>query len=471
MSKQKSLEGRDIDVPAIPDFSRLPFRAPEEATYREDAPPWANENPLYLAIPGPRTMKQVRETIEAGNPAYDPTVRGLSPEQRRERIDDVDIAMFALRRHVKLEDMVMSTIRNSFANRPWSYLYIQQAAARANSVGQVPITLSNSGEGSVGSGGFFGGVGEGKTASMKRILMACPQTILHRSFRGRDLGIKQVSWLYLSLPPKASAYGLLAWIASILDYILQTQYRDDLDRARNHTQQVRIIARALAVHAVGAIFCDEVQNVRVGSKTERGVLENTLQELINYTHARWVFIGTKAARAAIQSEALLRRMIGERGQLTWSSLAVGPDWDEFLGRLWERQVTAKETPLTPSISAVMHRLTGGIPDYAKRLFTAAQANIIGHSRFPDEQLTPEVLCGTMKESFSELHARLELRYKRQQRRGGDVLKPVGNGTGIGCVGPRAPDNRAGIGAPSEEKRTEPTSLRLDGNSLVDGAGM
>ena len=63
----------------------------------------------------------------------------------------------------------------------------------------------------------------------------------------------------------------------------------------------------------------------------------------------------------------------------------------------------------------MHRLTGGVPDYTKKLFTAAQANIIGNSGFPDEQLTTEVLTRTMQESFTDLHVRLEAKYRRNMK--------------------------------------------------------
>jgi hypothetical protein len=246
---------------------------------------------------------------------------------------------------------------------------------------------------------------------------------MHTEFRGRRLGIQQVVWLYLSMPPKASPYGLLSWIASTLDFILKTNYQADVERARNHTAQVRVIARALAIHAVGVIFCDEVQNIGVGSETERGVLENTLQELINYTHTRWVFIGTRDGLASVKSGALLRRMCGERGRINWKPLEkISPekshrnspsgeydpqkplregDWEEFVRRLWDWQVTVVPTPLDEKISDTILRLTGGVPDYAKRLFTAAQSLVIGKKQFPDEQLTPDILIEAMKNSFAE----------------------------------------------------------------------
>jgi hypothetical protein len=408
-----SNNGADIEVPSTPDFSRLPTRPSEMAVYREDGPPRAADNPLYLAIPGPRSVPEVRALMESANPVFDPTVRSLPPHIRKERVDDVDSVLFSVRQHVALEEMVMTTIRNAFSSRPWNNLYVQQAAALANSIGSSCDTPPTLGRGSVGSGSVFGGVGRGKTVSLIKILMGSPQTIKHAVFKGRRLGITQIAWLYLSMPPKASSFGLLVWIASVLDYILGTNYRGEVENAKNHTDRTRIVASKLAIHAVGVIFCDELQNIKVGSKTERELLENTLQELINYTHTRWVFVGTNDARTSIKSEALLRRMIGERGQINWASLSPGSEWDEFLTNLWSWQVTSKATELTPKISATMHRLTGGVADYAKKLFTAAQVNVIGNSKHPDEQLTEEVLLKTMRGSFGELHVRLEREFHRK----------------------------------------------------------
>ena len=398
-----------IDVPDMPDFNRLPFRSPVEASYRDAdcVPRRVADNPLYLALPGPRTMAEVRAVIEAGNLPFDANVANLSPQMRRERIDDIDSEVCTLRRHIKLEDMLMSTIRNSFASRPWHTLYIEQAAQLANSLGKTNYQRG----GAVGAGSLSGNVGLGKTLAVTTLLMACPQTVLHGAFRGKRLGIQQVVWLYLSMPPKASAYGLLAWIASILDHLLKTNYRNDLDRARNHTAEVRIIARALALHAVGVIFCDEIQNIRVGSQTERMVFENTLQELINYTHTRWVFIGTQGARGSINSAALRRRMCGERGRIVWEPMSPGQEWNEFFHWLMARLVTIKPTPSTPRLSFILNGLSGGVPDYAKRLITAAQSNVIGNSNFPNEQITEEVLIQTMKESFPDEYTQINKRFK------------------------------------------------------------
>jgi hypothetical protein len=193
-----------------------------------------------------------------------------------------------------------------------------------------------------------------------------------------------------------------------LDFILRTtNYRKEVDSARNLSEAVRIIASKLAVHAVGVIFCDEVQNIKVGSSTERGTFENTLQELINYTHTRWVLIGTGSSRSSVKSEALLRRMVGERGQINWGPLQPGIEWNEFIGGLWKRHVTKTPTPLTADLREFFRRLCGGVPDYAKKLFAAAQINVIGKAKDPNEQLTTEVLLGTMTESFADLHRRLE----------------------------------------------------------------
>src|SRR5579871_6621181 len=90
--------GADVEMPDVPDFSRLPFRPAEDAEYRDpkDVPPHLADNPLYLALPGPRTMSQVQEIIKRGAPVFDPFVRQKTAAQRREWIDVVDPLAFPL---------------------------------------------------------------------------------------------------------------------------------------------------------------------------------------------------------------------------------------------------------------------------------------------------------------------------------------------------------------------------------------
>ena len=392
-----------------PDFSRVPIRPRDQAEYRDNVPANAMSNPLYRTLPGPRTFEDLKKIVEGGNPVFDPSIRDLPAIERRERIDEVLGVLVALPHHQNLDDLVMTTIRQAALAFPLTDRFLEDTVKP----GQLAaIARQKCSRRSVGAGAVFGAVGSGKTESLIQILMACPQTIEHGEFNGRRLGFVQISWIYVSMPPKASAFGFLLWIAGVLDLVLGTSYWSDVLHARNHTEATGIVASALALNAVGVVFCDELQNIKVGSSAERELLENTIQELINATHTRFVFVGTNEARDAVNSEALLRRMVGERGQLTWTPLKWGADWDTFIKAIWEWQATRVPTPLTPELSALLYRLTGGVPDYAKKLFTAMQAAVIGNEKqFPEEQMTPQAFVRMMRLRFPKIHRQNERRYK------------------------------------------------------------
>lgn len=391
-----------------PDFSRIPIRPREAARYRDNVPAHSINNPLYRALPGPRTFAEIEKIVEEGNPIFDPSIISMSPMERKERIDDVLTFFVAVRNHQNLEDLVMTTIRQAALAFPLTDRFLEDTVKPGQLAAAARQKCSRR---SVGAGSLYGAVGSGKTESLIQILMACPQTIEHLDFNGRRLGFVQISWLYVSMPPKASAFGFLLWIAGVLDHILHTTYWSDILYARNHTEATGIVASALALNAVGVVFCDELQNIEVGSAAERALLENTIQELVNATHTRFVFVGTDEARDAVNSEALHRRMIGERGQLSWRPLKLGDDWDKFITAIWAWQATKVPTPLTPELSALLHRLTGGVPDYAKKLFTAMQAAVIGNeNQFPDEQMTSAGFVKMMRVRFPKISKRLERRY-------------------------------------------------------------
>ena len=391
-----------------PDFSRIPIRPRDRAIYRDNVPAHAMNNPLYRALPGPRAFADVEKIVEEGNPLFDPSINALSAMDRRERIDEVLGVFVAVRNHQNLEDLVMTTIRQAALAFPLTERFLEETVKP----GQLAAAArQKSSRRSVGAGAVYGTVGSGKTESLIQILMSCPQTIEHGEFNGRRLGFVQISWIYVSMPPKASAFGFLLWIAGVLDLLLESTYWSDVLHARNHTEATGIVASALALNAVGAVFCDELQNIEVGSKAERALLENTIQELVNATHTRFVFVGTNEARDAVNSEALHRRMTGERGQLTWTPLKFGEDWDKFINAIWAWQVTSVPTPLTPELSALLHRLTGGVPDYAKKLFTAMQAAVIGNEKqFPKEQMPKEGFVKMMRIRFPKIHKQLERRF-------------------------------------------------------------
>lgn len=391
----------------LPPFERFPFRAPEAAVYRPHVPAKGQGNPCYEALPAPVSEDDVWKAVTNDNPRFDPSVRRLPAPERKEYIDDVYRAIFPLGRHIGLEELLGTTIRNSYAGRnPAVEGYMADAVESA--------VISTSGTGSVGSGSLFGPPGTGKSEGIKRILRwSYPQVIEHREYKRQMLGIQQLVWLYVSCPPKASVSALIEWLAAELHYIFKTNAHDQVLRARNDSLRARIIARHLALHVTGLVVVDELQNIKAGTPKECEIFSNFLQELINTTRTRFIFVGTPEAQASIVGEAMQRRMIGERGMLPWGPLHQKNEWPGYIEHLLSWQVTATPTKLTSDLSACMYDLTGGIPDRAVRLWTKTQAEIIGNRHHPDEQITTDVLEFIMATYFTAMQRSVQKERRRQ----------------------------------------------------------
>lgn len=395
----------------LPPFERFPFRTPEPAVYRTDTPARGRGNPAYEALPAPCSEADVWKGVTADNPRFDPSVRDQPAHIRRECIDDVQRAIFPLARHVLLEDLLGTTIRNSYVGRnPAVENYMSDAVEECNR-----FSISTSGTGPVGSGAVFGPPGLGKSESIKRLLRWCyPQVIEHRVYGGQMLGIQQLAWLYVSCPPKASISALIEWLAAVLDRIFKTNAHEKVTAAKNDSLRARIIARHLALHVTGLVVVDELQNIHAGTNRERETFSNFLQELVNTTRTRFVFVGTPDAAAAIVGEAMGRRTVGERGTLNWAPLDPRTEWPTYIKHLWEWQVTRHPTPLTPALSDCMFQLTGGIPSHAVNLWTKAQAALIGNPNHPEEVISESLLEYTMATYFSDTHRKVRKERRRQQ---------------------------------------------------------
>lgn len=394
-------------------FDRLPFRTPEWAHYRNDAPARGSGNPAYEAVPAPQDDQAIWHHVTANNPKLESNVHGLPPPARRERLDDVSQVIFPLRRQLALGEAFLSTIRNSYIDRnPAEQGYMERMIAGAGGGNYTAST----GNGNVGAFSVIGPPGTGKSVTTKAIAYhSCPQVILHGRYKDQVLGLQQLCWLYIPCPPKASVSALLIAVAHALDHIFDGNVVRSVLNARNDSLRIPVIARALTRQVTGLVILDEFQNINVSSPHDREVFSNCIQELINTTRTRFAFIGTPETFRAIESEPLLRRMVGERGMLRWDPFKFDGEWhEEYLPQLWKWQFTCEPTPLTEELSETLHRCTNGTPGYVVALWTAVQAHIIGHTVHKREQITAKLLEKCMEQRFPEIYARTQFEHRRRE---------------------------------------------------------
>lgn len=429
MRKEEDPSGRKIQVPYVPSLERIPFLTPIKADYGSpDFPPTEARNPLYRALPREQKGSDIRTRYEKLNEGYDPEIRGKSDYIRRERITlEVTPCIFPVGRYRELHRHLITVMRGRYRGlKPMHAAFMDETVA------------NQSGGGPVGTGALIGNVGLGKSEALKRELCSLPQVIGHTSFDGYPVGFNQLAWMYVPCPPKASADGLLRFIAVVLDRILKSDVLGDVRREKNLSARTRIVANALSAALVGVVCIDEIQNGTIGTIHERDLFENTLQELINTTATRFMFIGTPNVDR-IRSEALKRRFEGESGMLTWRPFALDDEWLQFIRELWTRQYTAVETPLTDALIEETHHLTGGIPDCAIKLWVKTQLGLIGEK---DELITSKQLRKVLENSLPR-YAKM-LRVRENVRKGITKLRISPGNVAMGKENAPTADSGGGI---------------------------
>jgi hypothetical protein len=324
-------------------------------------------------------------------PEYDEAVRKEAATLRKDYLETLSRVFITLPRHMRVEEAIMDSIRNSYSYRnPMKPGYMLDQVERVEA---VDFDTQDENEPMVGASSLIGPAGTGKSRIVKRCLVrGCPQLIDHYEYQGKRLGLRQIAWIYVSCAHDGSVKSLCEDIARVVDTILGggTDYVRRVRNARTeHDKKVELL-RALALHAVGLIVIDEFQNICVGRHVERKRLARFLVGLMESTSTRIMLTGTPEAQTEVVKDMpLVRRTIGEHGQIEWDRITDADEWVRFLNGIWRYQYTATHTPLTTgpgSIADKIHTLSYGIPDLAVKLYRMTQYEIIGSKQNSNEKI-------------------------------------------------------------------------------------
>ena len=371
------------------------------AKYNDVVLPLNQGNPLIEALPPLRTKKEVLALFSKEAPAYQLSERTRPERERRELTSTLFQVFIPLNRHLYIEEAITNGISGSYSYRnPLNHKYMLQQIQNADA---IDFESNDYEEPMVGASCLIGWAGTGKTRSLKRALIrACPQVIDHTSYKETKLGISQLTWLYVSCAHDGSVKDLCLNIAGAMDVILGTQYKKLVEAGRTEHGMARAIAGITALHTVGLIVIDEVQNACIGRPIERQRLTRFITKLMNSMSTRIMLVGTPEANDALMRDMpLLRRTIGESGQIPWNRIETVKEWGRFMRGIWRYQYTATETKLTRELAYKILTLTLGIPDLAVKLYCMAQKEVIGNKRYHDEKITEEVFEYVMRTRMAQ----------------------------------------------------------------------
>ena len=240
--------------------TKTPFKIPSkvmEAIYQPaDMPEYAG-NPLVEALP-PFHQGDEFSDVFGQFPTMSINDRLLSAPQRMLAVSRLNNYFEPLPSHFDVFEQIGLILRAGYAHRnPDEEVYRKNlvGAYRESMAGRI-CPIGTSVPSTAPSFALLGVSGVGKSTVVDRILNFFPQAILHEKQH-----FIQVVWLKLDCPLDGSLKQLLKTILEKLDALLGTEYRKTIGRGSTIDELILSVANIAAMHHLGVLVIDEIQNL------------------------------------------------------------------------------------------------------------------------------------------------------------------------------------------------------------------
>src|SRR4030095_3827319 len=259
----------------------FPYGAQEAAIYRKQKVPEYQGNPLIEALPQIWTRAKVEEML-AFFPPYSEVDRKSDDELRVHLIERAREFFIPQGIHLEVEIRVSCMLRRGYMQRnPLARgfgpeINSQIETLRIQQARKVFLPSKARGFAVVGISGV------GKSTTLERILQFYPQVIWHSQYGDQPLILKQLVWLKLDCPKDGSIKGLCLNFFQTVDDVLGTNYYDRYTSSRRTVDELLpTMARVAALHCLGMLVIDEIQNLRESSSGGQSQMLNFFVQLEN----------------------------------------------------------------------------------------------------------------------------------------------------------------------------------------------
>ncbi|THF72742.1 ATP-binding protein [Cohnella fermenti] len=311
-----------------------------------------------------------------------------------------------LSRHLELQQSLSRLIRDGYVGRnPLTPNYAFRARRDAyelimqGSTNGYPVnTPTSAGFALVGISGI------GKSSSLLRILQMYPQVILHRKYRGQDMPAPyQIVWLKMDCPHDGSIRGLCLNFLLAVDSLVGTKYYKK-NVTKNPDELLPLMAQAAAVHCLGVLVIDEIQNLQEAKDDRAAQMLNFFVQLVNTIGLPVILVGTYKALPALNGEFRNARRNSGQGDATWHHFKKDDEWTWLLQGLWKYQWTDKKVELSDEFIDVMYDESQGISDIAIKLFMLTQWRALDKEI---DSITPELIRSVARDRLTLIRPALE----------------------------------------------------------------
>jgi ABC-type dipeptide/oligopeptide/nickel transport system ATPase component len=395
--------------------------------YLDQEVPKYHANPFIEALPAIVDKKEFFRRMTC-LPPYDSKLRSSPDHIRAHLISDGFDFFLPLPRHHSLQTCIDRMQRRGYLARnpipQESYWKLVQNRIRSvtNDLDSKKnftqsVFRSTAAAASDLTSALTGVSGGGKSLALRMILTHIPQVREHGIYHGVRLNIRQVTWLWIEASHKGSPNDVCRSFFRALDEILGTNYEDFFGKG-TLTVMMAHVTRLAAVHAIGLLVIDEIQelsNIKSGGDK---ALVGFFLKLTNTIKIPVLMVGTYKAQAMLNQQMRhIRRSTGI-GIPSWEPLSRSlKEWDTFIQVLWRYQYTRTPTQLSDPLSDALFEECQGIPDFAVKLYFLCQDRLIATNEGRDKEIiTPRTIRTVASEYLSPARDLLQaLRYKDKEK--------------------------------------------------------
>jgi AAA domain len=366
-----------------------------QAVYNKSPIPELAGNPFGEALPVRLTSEQFYRAL-AGKRHYDPRDRKKLKHERAQLAGTLASFFVPMPHHLDLYDHIYSLMQKSYIRRnPMAIIewkVITQKVGVLVGTYRMPAPRARLTEALTGASGL------GKSTVTDRICALFPEQVEHKVYRDARVGRVQVPIVKVAAHKQSSVRDLCLQFFAELDRILGTNYQHTHGR-QGIDGMVASMARLAAVHGVGIIVLDEVQELATFKSGGTRATASILLHISNIFSSAVLMVGTPESHLFQHPE--LHYIVRTSGIPEWRPLKRdSPEWRRFLRTLWNYQYTAKPTTLDEPMQILVYELSRGIPDIAIRLYEYAQKRAILHpNKKAGETISLELMANVANEEL------------------------------------------------------------------------